>query len=136
MALSCRERLDVIEVQFMARKILVVDDSPSELLLLLSALDGRGYEITTAADGEQAVRQAVEQHPDLIVLDVVLPKKNGFQVCRQLKQGQATRGIKIILVTSKTQDSDRFWGMKQGADEYITKPFEPQQLVASVERHL
>ena len=120
----------------MARKILVVDDSPSELLLMQKALEGRGYEILTAVDGEQALRQAVEQHPDVIVLDVILPKKNGFQVCRQLKQGEATRGIKIIMVTSKTQDSDRFWGMKQGADEYITKPFEPKHLVASVERYL
>jgi twitching motility two-component system response regulator PilH len=120
----------------MSRRILVVDDSPSELLLMQSALEGRGYEIITASDGDQALRQAVEQHPDLIVLDVILPKKNGFQVCRQLKQGQDTKGIKIIMVTSKTQESDRFWGFKQGADEYITKPFEPQQLVASIERHL
>jgi twitching motility two-component system response regulator PilH len=120
----------------MARKILVVDDSPTELLLMQSALEGRGYEILTAADGEQALRQAIEQHPDLIVLDVILPKRNGYQVCRQLKTAPATQGIKIIMVTGKTQDSDRFWGIKQGADEYITKPFEPQQLLASVERNL
>jgi twitching motility two-component system response regulator PilH len=120
----------------MARKILVVDDSPSELRLMQSALEGHGYEILTAADGEQALRQALEQHPDLIVLDVILPKRNGYQVCRQLKQAPATKGIKIIMVTGKTQDSDRFWGIKQGADEYITKPFEPRQLLASIERHL
>jgi twitching motility two-component system response regulator PilH len=118
------------------RKILVVDDSPSELLLMRSALEGQGWDILTAADGDQALLQVSEQHPDLIVLDVLLPKKNGFQVCRQLKQNAATKGIKIIMVTSKTQDSDRFWGLKQGADEYITKPFQPQQLLASVERHL
>lgn len=101
-----------------------------------AALEGQGYEITTAADGEEALLRAAEQHPDLIVLDVILPKKNGFQVCRQLKQGRDTRDIKIIMVTLKAQDSDRFWGLKQGADEYITKPFQPQQLLASVERHL
>jgi twitching motility two-component system response regulator PilH len=118
------------------RKILVVDDSPSELLLMQTALEGRGWEILTAADGEQAIQQANEQHPDLIVLDILLPKRNGFQVCRQLKQTAATQAIKIIMVTSKTQESDRFWGLKQGADEYITKPFQPRQLLASVEKHL
>jgi DNA-binding response OmpR family regulator len=117
-------------------KILVVDDSPSELLLMQSALEGLGCEILTAADGDQALRQAVEQRPDLIVLDVILPKKSGYQVCRQLKQAPATKSIKIIMISSKSQDSDKFWGMKQGADEYITKPFEPRHLAASVEKHL
>jgi DNA-binding response OmpR family regulator len=120
----------------MPRKILVVDDSPSERMLMESALAGKGYEIVTASDGDEALRQAAEQRPDLIVLDIILPKKNGYQVCRQLKQGRETQGIKIIMVTSKTQESDRFWGLKQGADEYITKPFEPRHLLASVERHL
>jgi DNA-binding response OmpR family regulator len=120
----------------MTRTILVVDDSPSELKMMQLALEGKGYQIVTAADGEQALERAAEHRPDLIVLDVVLPKKNGFQVCRQIKSEPATKDIKVIMVTSKTQDSDRFWGMKQGADEYITKPIQPQDLLASVERNL
>ena len=120
----------------MARRILLVDDSPSELLLFQSMLAGKGYEIFTASDGDQALQQASEQNPDLILLDVILPKKSGFQVCRQLKQAAATKGIKIIMVTSKNQESDRFWGLKQGADEYLTKPVQASVLLESVERHL
>jgi twitching motility two-component system response regulator PilH len=120
------------------KSILVVDDSPAELKLIQSVLEGPldGYRILTAEDGEQALEQATEHLPAVIVLDVVLPKKNGYQVCRQLKTNSQTRDIKVILVTNKKQDSDRFWGMKQGADEYITKPFLPQDLIASVQRNL
>ncbi len=120
----------------MTRTILVVDDSPSELKLMQSALEGSGYQILTASDGDQALAQAEQHKPDLIVLDVVLPKKNGFQVCRQIKSAPGTKAIKVILVTSKNQESDRFWGMKQGADEYLIKPFQPKDLLASVQRHL
>ncbi len=116
------------------KTILVVDDSPTELRLMQEALHDRGYTILTAVDGEEALQQAQEHRPDLVVLDIVLPKKNGFQVCRQLKTSPDTRHIKILMVTSKTQDTDRFWGIKQGADEYITKPFEASELLATVER--
>ena len=120
----------------MARKILVVDDSPTQLKMIKSALEEKGYDIVTAVDGEEAVAQAIEHQPDLIVLDIVLPKKNGFQVCRQLKNTPSTNKIKVILLSSKSQESDRFWGLRQGADEYLTKPFEPSKLLSSVERHL
>ncbi|MBK5292275.1 MAG: response regulator [Acidobacteriia bacterium] len=120
----------------MPRTILIVDDSPSELKLMQLALEGSGCQILTAADGEQALEQAEQHRPDLIVLDVILPKKNGFQVCRQIKTAPGTKDIKVILVTSKTQDSDRYWGLKQGADEYLTKPYQPKDLLASVKRHL
>lgn len=116
--------------------ILVVDDSPTDLKLITSALEPRGYRVLTAVDGEEALEKAESSHPSLILLDVILPKKNGFQVCRQLKTSPGTRDIKIVLVTSKTQDSDRFWGLKQGADEYLTKPFEQDQLLSLVSRHL
>jgi len=72
----------------------------------------------------------------LIVLDVILPKKNGFQVCRQLKTSPQTEDIRILMLTSKSQDSDRFWGLKQGADEYLTKPFEDEELLANVAKLL
>ncbi len=116
--------------------ILVVDDSPTERRLMISALEGQGYNILTASDGEEALEAAANLNPDLILLDIILPKKNGFQVCRQLKTSPATKHIKIVLISSKTQDSDRFWGLKQGADEYINKPFENDELLASVVRLL
>ncbi len=116
--------------------ILVVDDSPTEMKLMLEALRSQSHRLITATDGEEALEQAQQEHPDLILLDVILPKKNGFQVCRQLKTAPATHNIKIVLVTSKTQDTDRFWGLKQGADAYLTKPFDDDQLLAAVDEHL
>lgn len=112
--------------------ILVVDDSPTEQRLVTGALQAKGYKVVTAADGEQALALACSEKPALIVLDVVLPKKNGFQVCRQLKTAPDTRDIKVLLLTSKSQDSDRFWGLKQGADDYMTKPFADEELLTKV----
>jgi twitching motility two-component system response regulator PilH len=112
--------------------ILVVDDSPTELRLVVKALQTKGYRIVTAVDGEDALAKALAEKPSVIVLDVVLPKKNGFQVCRQLKTTPDTKDIKILLLTSKSQDSDRFWGLKQGADGYMTKPFTEDELLTSV----
>lgn len=120
----------------MAKTILVVDDSPSEMQFILRTLSGKGYEFFTAIDGEQALEQASAHSPDLIVLDIVLPKKNGFQVCRQIKKSEPPVKTKIIMVSSKNQESDRFWGMKQGADFYLMKPFGPEELVAAVEKNL
>ncbi|MEZ4271816.1 MAG: response regulator [Myxococcota bacterium] len=117
-------------------KILVVDDSPTEMKIVLAALQGKGYEITTAVDGEDALQKAVVDRPQLMVLDVILPKKNGFQVCRQLKTSPDTKDIKILMLTSKSQDADRFWGLKQGADEYLTKPFEADELHGAVAKLL
>ena len=117
-----------------SKTILIVDDSPTDLMLMQSALEGRGYILLTAGDGEQALQMVMEQKPDLVLLDVILPKKNGFQVCRQLKTALETKATKIIMVTSKNQDSDRFWGMRQGADEFLTKPCSPEELRRSVSR--
>jgi twitching motility two-component system response regulator PilH len=117
-------------------KILVVDDSPTELTMMAIPLKNRGYRVTTAVDGEQALEQVSRERPDLIVLDIILPKKNGFQVCRQLKTTPDTKEIKILMLTSKNQESDRFWGLKQGADVYMTKPFEEEELLANVARLL
>ena len=117
-------------------KILVVEDSPTYLRNIVDFLQGYEYEVITAVDGEEALEKAVQENPDLIVLDVILPKKNGFQVCRQLKTSPTTQDIKILMLTSKSQDSDKFWGLKQGADEYMTKPFDDNELVANVAKLL
>ena len=117
-------------------KIMVVEDSPTYLRKIADFLQGLGYGVITAVDGEEALEKAVQENPDLIVLDVILPKKNGFQVCRQLKTSPKTQGIKIIMMTSKTQDSDRFWGLKQGADDYMTKPYDDEELQQNIENLL
>lgn len=114
--------------------ILVVDDSPTEQKAVVAALAAKGYRVITAADGEEAIAKAAKEQPRLIVLDVVMPKKNGYQVCRQLKTTAETQNIKVLLLTSKNQESDRFWGMKQGADAYLTKPFNGDELLANVSR--
>ncbi len=116
----------------MNETIMVVDDSPTDLKVVTKALQSRGFRVVTAVDGEEAIESAVRERPQLIVLDVILPKKNGFQVCRQLKTTPETQGIKIVLISSKSQDADRFWGLKQGADAYLTKPFEEEELLKAV----
>lgn len=116
-----------------AKTILVVDDSPTALKITSDTLTEEGFRVISASDGEEALEIATRLHPDLIVLDIILPKKNGFQVCRQLKTESATQDIKIVMLSSKNQASDRFWGQKQGADAYITKPFEDEELVGVIE---
>lgn len=120
----------------MNKSILVVEDSPTHRHLITTPLSRQGYRISTAANGEEALEKASREMPDLIVLDIVLPKKNGFQVCRQLKTSPATKNIKILMLSSKSQNSDRFWGLRQGADEYMTKPFDEQELVTTIARLL
>lgn len=116
------------------KSILVVEDSPTELLYLTKALDSKGYHYIVATDGEEGLLKAIKQKPAIMLLDVVLPKKNGFQVCRQLKSSPDTSHIKIIVVSSKNQDSDRYWGLKQGADEYLTKPVKAEELLGAIAR--
>lgn len=120
----------------MAKRILLVEDSPAHLQLMQAALSNRGYDLLVAEDGERALSQARLHKPDLILLDVVLPKVSGFQVCRQIKNDADLRAIPVIFVSSKTQEFDRYWGLKQGADGYITKPFRPEDLAAEVEARL
>jgi twitching motility two-component system response regulator PilH len=117
-------------------KILVVDDSPTDRRLVAEPLQSKGYVVLTANDGEEALDKASRERPNLIVLDVILPKKNGFQVCRQLKASPDTKDIKILMLSSKSQDSDKFWGLKQGADGYLTKPFADEDLLANVDQLL
>ncbi len=113
-------------------KLLVADDSPTHLKLASEPFMAEGYEVVTAVDGEEALEKARSERPAVIVLDVVMPKINGFQVCRRIKRSPDLKDIKVVLLSSKTQESDIFWGRKQGADAYVTKPFTEAQLLDAV----
>ncbi|HKJ77245.1 MAG TPA: response regulator [Gammaproteobacteria bacterium] len=113
-------------------QILVVDDSPTELHYLSTLLERHGYAVTTATDGEQAVSKARETDPKLILMDVVMPGMNGFQATRQLARDAQTAGIPVIMVTTKDQETDRVWGLRQGAKAYLTKPVEEGDLVEKI----
>ena len=115
--------------------ILVVDDSPTARQVTGGTLEQAGYEVITADDGDDALRLFHFHQPDAVVLDVVLPKKNGFQVCRNLKS-QGSNEAKILMLTSKSAESDQEWGRRQGADDYLTKPFCADELLESLERLL
>jgi twitching motility two-component system response regulator PilH len=104
--------------------------------MMHQALQGKGYNLVLAGDGEEALEKIAQQKPDVVLLDIILPRKNGFQLCRQLKTSPETQSIKVILISSKTQDTDRFWGLKQGADEYLTKPVAAESLAASVAKYI
>ena len=112
--------------------ILVVDDSPTALKLVSKALATAGHRIIMASNGEDAVALATSAHPDLVVLDVIMPHKNGYQVCRQLKNNAQTQDIKIILFSRQNQQTDHLWGMHQGADAYLAKPCDEAELLAAV----
>jgi DNA-binding response OmpR family regulator len=116
----------------MAPKVLVVDDSWTDLTLMTSPLREEGFEIITAADGDEALEKAWREQPSVILLDVVLPKQNGFQVCRRLREAEQSKNIPVILVSGKDTPMDQRWGLQQGADFYITKPFSPEDLIEKV----
>jgi DNA-binding response OmpR family regulator len=120
----------------MNKRILVVDDETYILNILDFSLGGEGFEVLTANNGEEALTMAVDQHPDLIVLDVMMPKIDGFEVCRALKAKADTKDIPIILLTAKDRDNDRQRGQEVGVDRYMTKPFSPQKLIEAIHEML
>ncbi len=115
-------------------RILIVDDSPSQLLGIQRIVEKLGHQILTATDGAAGVEAAKAELPDLVLMDVVMPNLNGFQATRTLARDASTRHIPVILVTTKDQDTDRMWGMRQGAKAYITKPFSEDELSEVLER--
>ncbi|MCU7914461.1 MAG: response regulator [Candidatus Thiodiazotropha sp. (ex Gloverina cf. vestifex)] len=112
--------------------ILVVDDSPTEVHIFKKILEKQGYSIVVAKDGREGVDLAKETHPDLILMDVVMPVLNGFQATRQLKNNEETADIPVIMVTTKDQKTDINWGMRQGANEYLVKPVAPAELLYKI----
>ncbi|HXJ15757.1 MAG TPA: response regulator [Candidatus Polarisedimenticolia bacterium] len=118
----------------MVKKVLVVDDSQAEIRLLQSVLQQGGFHSVGISDPTKIEEAIEEERPNVILLDVVMPQRNGFQVCRDLKNQQPYASIPVILVTSKSAPSDRYWGEQQGANGYVAKPFTPEELLNAVKR--
>jgi twitching motility two-component system response regulator PilH len=114
------------------QKILLVDDSKTELHHLSDVLGKRGYQVRTAENGDEAMRRLSEDRPDLILMDVVMPGQNGFQLTRTITRDPRWSEVPVIMCTSKSQETDRVWGMRQGARDYIVKPVEADELVAKI----
>ena len=113
-------------------RILIVDDSPSQLMGIRRIVEKLGHEALTAEDGAAGVEIAKKELPDLILMDVVMPNLNGFQATRSISREPTTKHIPVILVTTKDQETDRMWGMRQGARAYLTKPFSEEELAQMI----
>jgi DNA-binding response OmpR family regulator len=116
----------------MARKVLIADDEQNIVISLEFLLKREGFEVLVAADGEAALQMVAEQHPDLVLLDVMMPKRNGYEVCQRMRARPDWRGIKIIMLSAKGRDVEVSKGVSLGADLYVTKPFSNAELVAQI----
>ncbi|HPP82212.1 MAG TPA: response regulator [Rubrivivax sp.] len=114
------------------QKILLVDDSKTELYHLCELLGKRGYAVRTAHNGDEAMRRLAEDKPDLILMDVVMPGQNGFQLTRSITRDPRYADVPVIMCTSKGQETDKVWGMRQGARDYIVKPVDGDELLAKI----
>jgi twitching motility two-component system response regulator PilH len=115
------------------KKVLIVDDSKTELMVLSDLLHRHGYEVHTADCAEEAFKRLAERKPDLILMDVVMPGQNGFQLTRAISRDPLYADVPIIMCTSKNQETDRVWGIRQGARDYVTKPVDGKELLAKIE---
>ena len=116
------------------KRVLIVDDSPAQVKLIQAVLEPEGYPSVGLNDPKRVEETITAERPSVILLDVVMPDRNGFQICRELKNSTEFNSIPIILVTSKDTASDRYWGQQQGADGYVTKPFTREELLRAVRR--
>ena len=114
------------------KTILIVDDSPTERHIMSELLQGAGYEVSTADSGDAGVDRAKQTKPDLVIMDVVMPGTNGFQATRALSRDETTKDIPVIICTTKSQETDKLWGMRQGAQDYVTKPLDGPVLLAKI----
>ena len=118
------------------KKILVVDDSKTALFMVTTILKKEPYNLVTACDGEQALEMAVAEHPDLILMDVNMPRKTGFEACKELKQREDTKAIPVILVTTRGEGVNVEAGYESGCSDYVTKPINAQELLAKVRNNI
>jgi twitching motility two-component system response regulator PilH len=114
------------------QNVLIVDDSKTELMVLSDVLGKNGYSVRTAENAEEAFRRLGEEKPDLILMDVVMPGQNGFQLTRAIARDPQYSDIPIVMCTSKNQETDRVWGMRQGARDYVTKPVNAEELLSKI----
>jgi twitching motility two-component system response regulator PilH len=114
------------------QKILIVDDSPTERYFLSDILIKNGFSVSTAENGEEALIKIKADKPQLILMDIVMPGQNGFQITRAITRDPETQDVPVIICTSKGQETDRIWGLRQGARDYIVKPVDPQELLAKI----
>ncbi len=116
--------------------VLIVEDSVAQREMITDLLKASGLTVTHACDGVEALAQIQGACPDLVVLDIVMPRMNGYEVCRRLKADPKTQNVPVVMCSSKGEEFDRYWGMKQGADAYIAKPFQPTELIGTVKQLL
>jgi len=116
--------------------ILIIDDSPTEVHVFRNMLMNNDIEVSVAANGEEGIEKAIESKPDCILMDVVMPGKNGFQATRDLSRNPATSAIPVIIITTKDQETDKIWGMRQGARDYIVKPASERDLIERINKVL
>ena len=116
--------------------ILIIDDSPTETHVFKNMLTNNNIEVSVASNGEEGIEKAIETRPDCILMDVVMPGKNGFQATRDLSRNPATASIPVIIITTKDQETDKIWGMRQGARDYIVKPADERDLIARINKVL
>ncbi len=116
--------------------VLIVEDSVAQREMIKDLLESSGLKVTAVSDGFEALKLIQGHPPDLVLLDIVMPKINGYEVCRRIKSDATTRMLPVVLCSSKGEEFDRYWGMKQGADAYIAKPFQPTELVGTVKQLL
>jgi len=116
----------------MSRKILVADDEPNIVLSLEFLMQQAGFDVRTVGDGEAALAAMAQETPDLVLLDVMMPKKDGYEVCQTIRQNPAWENVRIVMLTAKGRDVEREKGLAMGADDYVTKPFATQELVSKV----
>lgn len=117
-------------------RILIVDDSPTEVHVLKTMLEKNGFETMSATSGEDGIALAKQEKPDLILMDVVMPGMNGFQATRKITKEPETSAIPVIIVTTKDQETDRVWGIRQGAKDYVTKPAQESELISKINQAL
>lgn len=118
----------------MSAKVLVVEDSPPQREMITKILQENGMSVSSAGDGLEAMELIQQDCPDILVLDVVMPRMNGYELCRKLKADPKTEKVLVVMCSTKGEEFDKYWGMRQGADAYIAKPFQPAELISTIKQ--